>query len=118
LAQGGKTVYFGDIGDDAKLVREYFGRYDAPCPAGVNPAEHMIDVVTGTYNSSRDWHQVWLDSPESARMQQELDNMIVDAKNKPPGTTDDGHEFATSLWTQLKLSLNEATSVSTVTSTT
>jgi ABC-type multidrug transport system permease subunit len=63
----------------------------------------MIDVVTGTHDSGRDWHQVWLDSPESARMQQELNNMVVDAKNKPPGTTDDGYEFATSLWTQVKV---------------
>jgi hypothetical protein len=102
LARGGKTVYFGDIGEEANVIREYFGRYDAPCPPGANPAKHMIDVVTGTHASGKDWHQIWLDSPESAHMQQELDNMIVDAANKPPGTTDDGHEFATSLWTQIR----------------
>jgi ABC-type multidrug transport system ATPase subunit/ABC-type multidrug transport system permease subunit len=103
LARGGKTVYFGDIGEDAKIIREYFGRYDAPCPEGVNPAEHMIDVVTGTHASGKDWNQVWLESPESARMHQDLDNMITDAASKPAGTTDDGHEFATSLWTQMKI---------------
>jgi ABC-type multidrug transport system permease subunit len=62
----------------------------------------MIDVVHGTHSSGKDWNQIWLESPESARMHQELDNMIQDAANKPPGTTDDGHEFATSLWTQVK----------------
>ncbi|KAH4116313.1 hypothetical protein HBH47_169040 [Parastagonospora nodorum] len=103
LARGGKTVYFGDIGDDANVIREYFGRYGAPCPTSVNPAEHMIDVVHGKHSSGKDWNQIWLESPESARMHQELDNMIQDAANKPPGTTDDGHEFATSLWTQVKI---------------
>ncbi|CAO2652590.1 Nn.00g008730.m01.CDS01 [Neocucurbitaria sp. VM-36] len=101
LAKGGKMVYFGDIGVNADTVKEYFGRYEAPCPPGANPAEHMIDVVTGHHG--RDWHQVWLESPEAARMSQDLDNIITDAANKDPGTVDDGHEFATDLWTQTKL---------------
>lgn len=49
LAKGGKTVYFGDIGEDAKTLTDYFARYDAPCPKEANPAEHMIDVVSGSY---------------------------------------------------------------------
>ncbi|KAI4939897.1 uncharacterized protein J4E92_001183 [Alternaria infectoria] len=106
LAKGGKTVYFGDIGDNASTIKEYFERYDAPCPPGANPAEHMIDVVTGT--QGKDWHQVWLDSPEAARMHQDLDHIITDAAGKEPGTTDDGHEFATSLWTQTKIVTNRA----------
>ncbi|XHG07753.1 hypothetical protein AWENTII_010888 [Aspergillus wentii] len=63
LAKGGKTVYFGDIGDNGQIVKDYFGRYGAPCPPGVNPAEHMIDVVSGHLSQGRDWNQVWLDSP-------------------------------------------------------
>ncbi|KAI4646780.1 hypothetical protein J4E93_005004 [Alternaria ventricosa] len=106
LAKGGKTVYFGDIGDNAATIKEYFERYDAPCPPGANPAEHMIDVVTGTHG--KDWHQVWLDSPEAARMHQDLDHIITDAAGKEPGTTDDGHEFATSLWTQTKIVTHRA----------
>ncbi|CAI9628867.1 abc transporter [Alternaria burnsii] len=106
LAKGGKTVYFGDIGDNAATIKEYFGRYDAPCPPNANPAEHMIDVVTGTHG--KDWHQVWLDSPEAARMHQDLDHIITDAAGKEPGTTDDGHEFATDLWTQTKIVTHRA----------
>lgn len=37
LAKGGKTVYFGDIGDQAATIREYFGRNGAPCPIASNP---------------------------------------------------------------------------------
>jgi ABC-type multidrug transport system ATPase subunit len=103
LAKGGKTVYFGDIGDNADTVKQYFGSNGAPCPPNANPAEHMIDVVTGTHSQGKDWHQVWLESPEASHMQQELEHTISDAANKPPGTVDDGHEFATSLWTQTKI---------------
>ena len=39
LETGGETVYFGDIGPDARTVREYFSRYGAHCPHNVNPAE-------------------------------------------------------------------------------
>ena len=102
LAKGGKTVYFGDIGSNAGTIKEYFGRHGMPCPPGANPAEHMIDVVSGS-KSTQDWNKIWLDSPEAARMQQDLDMIITDAASKEPGTKDDGHEFATTMWTQTKL---------------
>ncbi|KAF2125248.1 ABC transporter [Dothidotthia symphoricarpi CBS 119687] len=101
LARGGKTVYFGDIGDQASTIKEYFGRNGEQCPPGANPAEHMIDVVTAT--QGKDWHQVWLDSPEAAQMTQDLDHLISDAAGKEPGTKDDGHEFATPIGTQIRL---------------
>ncbi|EHY55704.1 hypothetical protein HRR83_007920 [Exophiala dermatitidis] len=103
LAKGGKTVYFGDIGDNAATVKDYFGRYGAPCPPHANPAEHMIDVVSGHLSQGRDWAQVWLESAEHAAVTQELDNIIREAAAKPPGTQDDGYEFAMPLWSQIKI---------------
>ncbi|PYH97605.1 hypothetical protein BO71DRAFT_466441 [Aspergillus ellipticus CBS 707.79] len=100
LAKGGKMVYFGDIGDNGQTVKDYFARYDAPCPSGTNPAEHMIDVVSGALSQGRDWHQVWKDSPEHSAAVKELDNIVSEAASKPPGTEDDGHEFAMPLWQQ------------------
>lgn len=106
LAKGGKTVYFGDIGDNGQTVKEYFGRYDAPCPTNTNPAEHMIDVVSGTLSKGKDWNEVWLSSPEYSAMTTELNRIISDAASKPPGTSDDGHEFAMPIWDQIKLVTN------------
>ncbi|KAG9252266.1 ABC multidrug transporter [Emericellopsis atlantica] len=103
LAKGGKTVYFGDVGHNGATVKAYFGRHGAPCPQNTNPAEHMIDVVSGSLSEGKDWNEVWLASPEYTAMTQDLDHMIRDAASKPPGTLDDGHEFATPIWTQLKL---------------
>jgi ABC-type multidrug transport system ATPase subunit len=103
LAKGGKTVYFGDIGDNGQTVNEYFGRNGAPCPTNVNPAEHMIDVVSGPLSKDKDWSQVWLNSPEHSSMTKELDQLVSGAASKPPGTKDDGREFATSIWEQIKI---------------
>ena len=103
LAKGGKTVYFGDIGDNGATVKDYFARYDAPCPKDANPAEHMIDVVSGSLSQGRDWNQVWLDSPEHKNTVEELDRIINNAAAKEPGTSDDGFEFAMPLWEQTKL---------------
>jgi len=103
LTRGGKTVYFGDIGDNGQTVKNYFERYGAPCPPNTNPAEHMIDVVSGHLSQGRDWNKVWLESPENSRALKELDDIISAAAASPPGTFDDGREFATSLLEQTKL---------------
>ncbi|KIX03169.1 uncharacterized protein Z518_06720 [Rhinocladiella mackenziei CBS 650.93] len=103
LAKGGKTVYFGDIGDNGATVKEYFGRYGASCPPNANPAEFMIDVVSGHLSQGRDWAQVWLDSAEHEKVAQELDDTINKAASKPPGTHDDGFEFAMPLWSQIQI---------------
>ncbi|PNP43003.1 hypothetical protein THARTR1_11156 [Trichoderma harzianum] len=105
LARGGKTVYFGDIGDNAKTIKSYFGQYGAVCPTEANPAEFMIDVVTGGIENVKDtdWHQTWLESSEHEQMMTELDNMISEAAANPPGTVDDGYEFSMPLWEQIKI---------------
>ncbi|CAG7560608.1 unnamed protein product [Fusarium equiseti] len=105
LAKGGKTVYFGDIGDNASTIKSYFGRHGAQCRPEANPAEHMIDVVSGNGQAShnKDWNKIWLESPEHDALTKELDHMVKDALSKPSRANDDGNEFAASMWTQVKL---------------
>ncbi|RHZ43888.1 uncharacterized protein CDV56_101606 [Aspergillus thermomutatus] len=104
LARGGKTVYFGDIGDNAATIKEYFARQGLVCPPDVNPAEFMIDVTSGHLSQGRDWNQIWLESPECALRTAELDQIITAAANNPSATDDDdGREFATPLWEQIKI---------------
>lgn len=103
LAKGGKTVYFGDIGDNAANVKDYFNRNGAPCADDANPAEHMIDVVSGVTSHGRDWNQVWLASPEHAAVSRELDSIVQNAASKPPGMVDDENEFSMPLWSQIKI---------------
>ncbi|KAG0138872.1 hypothetical protein CROQUDRAFT_55545 [Cronartium quercuum f. sp. fusiforme G11] len=37
LKKGGRCVYFGDIGKDSNVIREYFARHGAICPVTANP---------------------------------------------------------------------------------
>lgn len=61
LQRGGETVYFGDIGPNAKVLTDYLARNGAVCPDDVNPAEFMLDAIG---NGSRkrvgpkDWAEV------------------------------------------------------------
>lgn len=105
LAAGGKTVYNGPIGFQAADFRTYFAREGAPCPESDNPAEHMIDVVSGPLSVERDWYQVWLNSPENSTFMQQLDDIEQDARSKPIAYQDDGQEFAAPLWEQCKIVL-------------
>jgi ABC-type multidrug transport system ATPase subunit len=103
LARGGKTVYFGDVGNNAHILKAYFARHGAPCPPEANPAEHMIDVVSGMAPQGRNWSQIWLESQEHEQLIRDLDTMVEEAAARPSGTIDDGHEFAATIWTQVKL---------------
>lgn len=103
LTYGGKMVYFGDIGKNCQTIKDYFGRYGTPCPESSNPAEHMIDVVSGRI-SQTDWHQVWLESPKYRDTRNELEASIREASVKGP-VEDDGREYAASPAYQAKIVL-------------
>jgi ABC-type multidrug transport system ATPase subunit len=78
LGKGGNTIYFGDIGEDSDLMREYFTRYGAPCPSNVNPAEYMLEAIGAGITpriGDRDWKDIWLDSPEFARAKEEIEEI-------------------------------------------
>lgn len=100
LKSGGKMVYLGDIGKNCQTIKDYFGRYGAPCPISSNPAEHMIDVVSGRF-SDTDWHQTWLNSPEHKDTTNELEAILQQSVAKGP-MEEDGFEFAVPLAVQTK----------------
>src|SRR5579859_523980 len=48
LQSGGKTVYFGPLGNDCQTLIEYLERNGAPkCRKNSNPAEYLPLVVSG-----------------------------------------------------------------------
>jgi len=104
LTKGGRTAYFGDIGsDNANTLKDYFSRNGAPCPPEANPAEFMIEVVTGAGGKDKDWNKIWLESDEHTQLSNEIDNIVSHAASNPTSVNDDGNEFAASMWTQTKL---------------
>lgn len=106
LAKGGKTVYFGDIGEQSSTLTSYFVSNGArPCGEEENPAEWMLDVIgaaPGSHNTI-DWPQVWRDSPEKAAVREELAEMRRTLIEKPQETNDTHalDEFAAPLPLQL-----------------
>lgn len=111
LARGGNTVYNGPIGPQAADVKRYFEEAGAPCPPGRNPAEHMIDVVSGEISLKEDWPQTWLNSPQAAVIQEELRSLESDAASRPVSYDETATEFAATLWEQCKV-VNKRNSMS------
>jgi ATP-binding cassette subfamily G (WHITE) protein 2 (PDR) len=104
LAKGGKTVYFGDLGKNAKTLIKYFESHGAPkCPPEANPVEWMLEVIGAAPGShaNQDYHQVWLNSKQYQKVQKELVRMEAALPLLPRETSKESHrEFAASYWTQ------------------
>lgn len=84
LAKGGKTVYFGEVGENSRTLLDYFERNGGfQCPEEANPAEYMLEVIGAAPGSHTDidWHETWKNSAEYQAVQDELDQM----KNERPG---------------------------------
>ncbi|RSL89934.1 ZEB2-regulated ABC transporter 1 [Fusarium floridanum] len=103
LASGGKTVYFGDIGDHSRSMIDYFDKKGAdPCSPDANPAEWMLEVIGAAPGSETElnWPQIWRDSPEHAAVQEHLKELSHHhiEKDSDPSSYD---EFAADFKTQL-----------------
>ncbi|KAF9637466.1 ABC transporter-like protein [Lasiodiplodia theobromae] len=85
LAKGGKTVYFGDLGSDSKILREYFERNGARhCEEHENPAEYILDVIGGAAASAegtQKWADAWLNSPEYQTTVTEIQQLEAPSRN-------------------------------------
>lgn len=106
LAKGGKTVYFGDIGQNSHTLLNYFEEHGARrCGDEENPAEYMLEIVNnGVNDKGEDWHSVWTASSEYQNVQRELDRLHEEKLAESPGAEDNDSsqsEFATPFTTQL-----------------
>jgi hypothetical protein len=100
LAKGGRTVYFGEIGRNATVLKDYFIRNGAAdCPPGVNPAEYMLEVIGAApgAHTDIDWPAVWRQTPEYQEVQNELSRLgktAISQAKSAPGDTSAYKEFA------------------------
>ncbi|KAI9730851.1 MAG: GTPase-activating protein [Cirrosporium novae-zelandiae] len=93
LAKGGKTVYFGDIGEQSRTVLNYFERNGAPrCGDEENPAEYILEVVG--QNEKHDWAVTWNGSPEFVEVKNELNRIHTEKKEEPVAEQALSGEFA------------------------
>jgi ATP-binding cassette, subfamily G (WHITE), member 2, PDR len=106
LAPGGKTVYFGEIGQRSQTLSSYFERHGSrSCGPEENPAEWMLDVIGGAPGSTNvtDWPQVWRESDERKAIRTTLAEMKQQLIAEKPPENDPMAllEFASPLSTQL-----------------
>lgn len=107
LAKGGRTVYFGDIGENSEAMTSYFERHGAPkCLPEENPAEWMLSAIGAApgSNTDIDWHQAWRQSQEYEEVQRELEELKSGHEARRPSTAvelvDAKKEFAAPLGDQ------------------
>jgi ATP-binding cassette subfamily G (WHITE) protein 2 (PDR) len=107
LAAGGKTVYFGNIGDNSRTLLDYFeGNGARKCDDQENPAEYMLEIVNnGTNPDGEDWHTVWNNSPQRTNVMDELDRIHAEKASEPVPEDDAGahSEFAMPFASQLAI---------------
>lgn len=110
LTNGGKPIYFGEVGANSATLISYFERNGArQCGQDENPAEYMLSVTGSNpkVKSAIDWYKTWLDSPENEAVKAELARMKRDLPNKVStmATTQDKvshREFAAPFSVQLR----------------
>jgi ATP-binding cassette, subfamily G (WHITE), member 2, SNQ2 len=108
LEQGGRTVYFGELGQDACILRDYFRRNGAECPPQHNPAEFMLEAIgagTRARVGNRDWADIWAESPEFEQAKQEIIQIKEDRKMAELNLKTGSGEYATPLLYQTKIVL-------------
>jgi len=75
LQRGGRTVYFGDIGKDAHVLRSYLESHGAVAKPTDNIAEFMLEAIgagSAPRVGNRDWADIWEDSAELADVKETI----------------------------------------------
>ncbi|PGH07315.1 hypothetical protein GX51_01859 [Blastomyces parvus] len=109
LQKGGECVYFGDIGQDAHVLLDYFRRNGADCPPNANAAEWMLDTIGAGQSprvGPRDWGDIWRDSPELEKVKEDIITMKTQRmQSVQDETVELEKEYATPLLHQIKVVL-------------
>lgn len=111
LAKGGKTVYFGDIGENARTLIHYFESHGSQsCEKNENPAEWMLGVIGAAPGAvaEQDWTDVWRNSSEYGDIQKELTRLENQQNSEPTHRSasdalDESTAYAASLTDQFLL---------------
>lgn len=109
LQRGGRTVYFGDIGKDAHILRDYLKLHGAEAAPTDNVAEFMLEAIgagSAPRVGDRDWADIWEDSPELARTKESIIQMKRDRQGAATSQADAAaaeKEYASPPLHQLKI---------------
>ncbi|OWB74169.1 hypothetical protein B5S31_g3950 [[Candida] boidinii] len=86
LKKGGKTVYFGDIGENSQTMLNYFERQSGvKCGISENPAEYILNCIGAgaTASVNQDWHELWTSSPEFQAINEDIEILHRELPSRP-----------------------------------
>lgn len=98
LAPGGRTIYFGETGQNSESVVKYFDRYGAHMNENDNPAEFIISTVAG--GKGEEWNGYWLQSPELQKVNDTIATLNQNAVTTVSATPIKARQYAQPLWEQ------------------
>ncbi|CAI4034881.1 hypothetical protein SMKI_12G0170 [Saccharomyces mikatae IFO 1815] len=81
LGKGGRTIYFGGIGENSSSVVEYFEKNGArKCKNNENPAEYILEAIGAGASTTvqQDWSTIWQASCGNANVCKKISTMIKD----------------------------------------
>lgn len=110
LRKGGQTVYFGDIGENSRTMIDYFeSNGGGHCPDDANPAEYILDVIGAgaTATASKDWHEVWQNSPEKNATTSEIQVLTTEYRDRESGAEKADHSDFAMPWFSQYLSVQK-----------
>ncbi|KAG6252080.1 hypothetical protein E4U24_000812 [Claviceps purpurea] len=107
LQRGGRTVYFGDIGEDASILRAYLKRHGAEAAPTDNVAEFMLEAI-GAGSARRlgdnDWADIWEASPELEHVKKTIIDMREERRVVAQSSSHDSEtEYASPAHHQLRV---------------
>ncbi|KAJ4259749.1 Multidrug resistance protein [Fusarium torreyae] len=97
LFRGDRTIYFGYISRNSRILVVYLVRHGAAIPKpDTNPAEYMLKVIGATPKSKSDidWPSVWRESSEYKSVQEELARLSMSKENPQPSGDNDLSAFS------------------------
>ena len=107
MQKGGRTAYFGELGENCQTMINYFEKYGAdPCPKEANPAEWMLQVVGAAPGShaKQDYFEVWRNSSEYQAVREEINRMEAELSKLPRDNDPEALlKYAAPLWKQYLL---------------
>jgi ATP-binding cassette subfamily G (WHITE) protein 2 (PDR) len=102
IEEGGKTLYFGEVGFGARTVISYFeGKGAHSCQSHENPAEWMFDV-TSRVDGKICWSKQWQKSNEREEIRRQI-SKIRATSHLQPITKSTANQFSTSFFTQFQV---------------
>lgn len=105
LGRGGRTIYFGPIGDHSSTLLSYFEREGCPkLDDQGNPAEFILDAINGREGSASkskpgqdEWVDAWNSSKEKITLEADIDRLRTEGGGADNNTVaaKEAHKSAT-----------------------